>query len=75
MIYVHLMEAFGTLCGAQVRYLKTTNPLEPPYWQAWVQCRSSHRKMWRFKCDRGPKCTGTLPSKCTAQCDTKMIKN
>ena len=31
MTYVHLMEAFGTLGGGQVRYLKTTNPLEPPY--------------------------------------------
>ena len=31
MTYVHLMEAFGTLEGGQVRYLKTTNALEPPY--------------------------------------------
>ena len=28
-----------------------------------------------FKCDRGPKCTGTLPSKCTAQCDTNLINH
>ena len=27
------------------------------------------------KCDRGPKCTGTLPSKCTAQCDTNLINH
>ena len=26
------MEAFGTLGGGQVRYLKTTNPLGPPYY-------------------------------------------
>ena len=31
MTYEHPMEAFGTLGGGQVRYLKATNPLEPPY--------------------------------------------
>ena len=31
MTYVHLIEAFGNLGGGQVQYLKTTNPLEPPY--------------------------------------------
>ena len=33
------------------------------------------KKTIRFKCDRGPKCTGTLPSKCTAQCDTNLINH
>ena len=31
MTYVHLMEAFGTLGGGQVRYLKTTNPFLSVY--------------------------------------------
>ena len=61
MTYVHLMEAFGTLGGGQVRYLKTTNPLEPPY-LCGRQKQDCARASW-----------GTVDAICSAVCTAKTV--